>query len=169
MDFLIDPFLDSEQYFDTQLQQYQFFDKYSRFDYEKGRRETWKETVQRATDYLYWVSEGKLTDNVYTDIHNAILNMEVMPSMRLLATAGKAAQRMPQSIYNCAFAGIDSIKTLVEILNLSMNGVGVGFSVEKDYVNQLPIIKETTDTVSIFIVADSTEGWCKAFEVGLTA
>lgn len=170
MDFLIDPFVDSEKYFETQLQQYQFFDKYSRFNYEHGRRETWKETVKRTVDYLRWVSYDKLDDSDYNDIYDAILKMEVMPSMRLLATAGKAAQKMPQSIYNCCFCAIDNIMSFVEILNISMNGVGVGFSVEKDYVNQLPDVKEFDRAkMAVFIIPDSTEGWCKAFEVGLNA
>ena len=121
MDFRFDPFRDSEQYFETQLQQFQFFDKYSRFRYDLGRRETWRETVKRAVDYLMEVSDNQLSEYDYSEIEQAILNMEVMPSMRLLAMAGKAANEFPQSCYNCAYQVIDSIESIVEILNISMN------------------------------------------------
>lgn len=170
MDFIVDPFKDSEKYFATQLQQFQFFSKYSRFNAKKGRRETWKETVKRAVDYLRFISENKLDESDYSDIYNGIVNMEVMPSMRLLATAGEAAKAFPQSVYNCSFTGIDSIQSFVDILNISMNGIGVGFSVEKYYTDQLPTIKiNDKPWIVNHTVLDSTLGWCDAFFVGLKA
>lgn len=168
MEFMVDPFEDSARYFKTQLQQYQFFDKYSRFNRELGRRETWKEAVTRVVDYLKWVSVYRLSDDDYNLIYDSIIKMDVMPSMRLLAMAGDAAKAFPQSIYNCAYTGIDSIESLVEVLNISMNGVGVGFSVEKFYVDQLPnVVKQSGKKPTLFVIDDSTLGWCEAFKVGL--
>lgn len=170
MDFVLDPFVDSEKYFETSLQQFQFFDKYSRFRYDLGRRETWRETVKRAVDYLREVSENKLSEYDYSEIEQAILNMEVMPSMRLLAMAGAAAKAFPQSIFNCAYQVIDSIEAIVEVLNISMNGIGVGFSVEKQYIDKLPdIVKRDTVYPLEFVIEDSTLGWCEALRVGLYA
>ena len=120
MEFMVDPFKDSEKYFKTQLQQFQFFDKYSRFNRELGRRETWKEAVTRVVDYLKFVSKNQLSDEDYNLIYDSILKMDVMPSMRLMAMAGDAAKAFPQSIYNCAFTGIDSIDSLVEVLNIML-------------------------------------------------
>ncbi len=86
-----DAFAESDPYFPTQLQKFQFYDKYSRFNYDLGRRETWVETVNRATDYLKELSEYRLPAETYERIRQGILTMKVMPSMRLLAMAGPAA------------------------------------------------------------------------------
>ncbi|MFP4151328.1 MAG: ATP cone domain-containing protein, partial [Alkalispirochaeta sp.] len=86
-------FDEADSYFPTPIQQFQFYDKYSRFDYNLGRRETWLETVERAVDYLRELSEDKLPDEDYQRIHTGILEMKVMPSMRLLAMAGDPARR----------------------------------------------------------------------------
>jgi hypothetical protein len=163
-----DPYSDLDQYFPTQLQRFQYLDKYSRYRYDLGRRETWNETVDRAVDYMRWLSKGKLSERDYKEIHHAILNLHVMPSMRLLAMAGDAAKRDEKSIMNCAYVAIDSLDALVEMLSLSMSGVGIGFSVEERYTSQLPRIKRQSGTFSVFIIPDSTEGWCTALRAGLT-
>lgn len=94
-------FADSDHYFPTPLQKFQFFDKYSRFNYELGRRETWLETVNRAVDYLYELAGSRLPSETYTRLRQAILELRAMPSMRLLAMAGPAARRNNVTIYNC--------------------------------------------------------------------
>jgi ribonucleoside-diphosphate reductase alpha chain len=86
-------FAESDQYFPTQLRKFQFYDKYSRFNYELGRRETWIETVNRATDFLKELSDYRLPAEVYERLRQGIMHMQVMPSMRLLAMAGPAARR----------------------------------------------------------------------------
>lgn len=91
----------SKQYFNSPLQEFVFYDKYSRYRYDLGRRETWVETVDRAVEFLKELSRNKLNEEDYNSIHYAILNMEVMPSMRLMAMAGEAARRNHLSIYNC--------------------------------------------------------------------
>lgn len=164
-----DPYSDLDEYFPTPLQRFQFLDKYSRYRYDLGRRETWSETVDRAVDYMRWLSRDKLSEKDYKEIHHAILNLHVMPSMRLLAMAGEAAKRDSKSIFNCAALAIDSIESIVEVLSLSMAGVGIGFSVESRYTNQLPRIKRQSGTFSVFIIPDTTDGWCTALRVGLEA
>ncbi len=86
-------FAKSDEYFPTQLQKFQFFDKYARFNYDFGRRETWIETVDRSVDFLKEISDSRLSEDVYTRIKKAMLGMEAMPSMRLIAMAGAAARR----------------------------------------------------------------------------
>lgn len=161
-------FEESAKYFNSPLQQFQFFDKYSRFNYDLGRRETWVETVSRAVEYLREISQNKLKEEDYQRIHQFILEMKSLPSMRLLAMAGEAARRNNVAIYNCSYMPVDSLDAFVEALIISMNGCGVGFSVEKRYVEQLPEIKPAKDTPpEHFIIPDTTEGWAEALRKGL--
>jgi intein/homing endonuclease len=164
---MTDPFAESKVYFGTQLQEFQYFDKYSRYDREKGRRETWTETVKRAANFLRELSHNRLSKRDYEDIEQAMLHMEVMPSMRLLATAGEAARRDKISIFNCAYRAIDGLSAFTDILRLSMNGVGVGFSVENRYVQKLPTIKKQEGECTLHTVEDSTDGWVNALQFGL--
>src|SRR5919199_2606963 len=98
-------FAEADQYFPTPVQKFQFFDKYSRFDYDEGRRETWIETVDRAVDFLHELVQTNtgvdLGSELYERLRRAILEMRAMPSMRLLAMAGPAARRDNTSVYNC--------------------------------------------------------------------
>lgn len=162
-------FAESDPYFPTQLQKFQFYDKYSRFNYDLGRRETWVETVNRATDYLKELSDYRLPAETYERIRSGILNMKVMPSMRLLAMAGPAARRNNIAVYNCSYMPVDSIDSFVEALIISMSGCGVGFSVERQYVEKFPrIVRQSGNPAAIHVVADSSEGWAEAVRVGLT-
>lgn len=161
-------FDESDRYFPTALQKFQFFDKYSRFDYELGRRETWIETVDRSVSFLREISQNKLDDATYDRVRTAILEMRAMPSMRLLAMAGPAARRTNIAIYNCSYMPVDSIDSFVEALIISMSGCGVGFSVENKYVEQFPRIKRQTGKPAIqYTVEDSAEGWAEALRFGL--
>ncbi|MCP4362141.1 MAG: recombinase [Chloroflexi bacterium] len=163
-------FAESDRYFPTQLQKFQFYDKYSRFNYDLGRRETWVETVNRAVDFLRELSDFRLPDNVYDRIRQGILDMKVMPSMRLLAMAGPAARRNNIAIYNCSYMPVDSIDSFVEALIISMSGCGVGFSVERQYVEQFPrIVRQSGKPAPTHVVADTSEGWADAVRVGLNA
>lgn len=163
-------FAESDQYFPADLQKFQYFDKYSRFDYELGRRETWVETVDRTASFLRELSQNKLPESVYQRIRQFVLEMKAAPSMRLLAMAGPAARRNNICIYNCSYLPIDSIDAWVEALIISMSGCGVGFSVEKKYVSQLPLVKvQTFAPRQTYIIDDSTEGWADAVRAGFTA
>ena len=131
------------------------------------RRETWTETVDRAGLFLIELSQGKLDHKTYKRIREFMLGMKAMPSMRLLAMAGKAAKRNHISIYNCSYVAIDSIDSFVETLIISMSGCGVGFSVESEWVERLPIVARIRDKVSMYKVQDSSEGWANALRYGL--
>lgn len=157
----------SKTYFPTPLQAFQFYDKYSRYDYNKGRRETWVETVDRATHYLRELSDNKLPEKEYDRIRRFILEMKATPSMRLLAMAGDAARRNNICIYNCSYQAIDSIDAWVEALIISMCGCGVGFSVEKKYIDQLPVVARQEPSDSRLVIEDTTEGWANALKIGL--
>ncbi len=160
----------SDKYFPTQLQKFQFYDKYARFTYTHGRRETWVETVDRAIEYLKELSDFRLQPLTYQRLRHGILNMKVMPSMRLLAMAGPAARRNNISIYNCSYMPVDSLDSFVEALIISMSGCGVGYSVELDYIEKLPRIRRQKNEAPIqYVVEDSTEGWADALRTGLDA
>lgn len=161
-------FQDADRFFPTGIQKFQFFDKYSRYSYKVGRRETWIETVDRTVDYLRELSRNQLPDQDYTDIRQAILNMEVMPSMRSLAMAGDAARRSNIAIYNCSAMPVIDFDVFVEALIISMNGCGVGFSVERQFVDQLPVIwQRQGGHADLWVVEDTTEGWADALRYGL--
>ena len=156
----------------TEYQHFIYLSRYSRWLEEEGRRETWDETVNRLISFFRVHVEtnlgvkDQLDTKDWTMIRNAILNLEVMPSMRSLMTAGPALERENISGYNCSYIPVDNPKSFDEILYILMNGTGVGFSVERQYVNQLPTIPDieferTDDVISI---ADSKEGWARAFK-----
>ena len=161
-------FAESDNYFPTQLQKFQFYDKYSRFNYEKGRRETWIETIDRAVDFLKEVSEYRLPMPIYDRVRQGMLEMKAMSSMRLLAMAGSAARRNNICIYNCSYMPVDTLDAFVEALIISMCGCGVGFSVESSYIENLPRVRRQikADPIS-FVIEDSAEGWADALRFGL--
>jgi ribonucleoside-triphosphate reductase len=161
-------FAASDPYFPTPIQRFQFFDKYSRFNYELGRRETWIETVDRSVDFLHELAGDRLPSDTYQRIRKGILEMRVTPSMRLLAMAGPAARRNNISIYNCSYQPVESIDSLCEALIISMSGCGVGFSVESKYVENFPRIRRQTGLApDLWVVEDSAEGWADALRYGL--
>lgn len=161
-------FEQSDKYFPTQLQKFQFFDKYSRFSYDFGRRETWVETTDRAVSFLKEISKNKLQKNVYERIRKSILEMKATPSMRLLASAGDSARRQNICVYNCSYLPADSVDAFCEALLISMSGCGVGFSVESRYVENLPRVKrQTDDTPETFVIPDTTDGWVDSLRIGM--
>jgi ribonucleoside-triphosphate reductase (thioredoxin) len=161
-------FAESDRYFPTQLQKFQFYDKYSRFNYPLGRRETWIETVERSVAYLRELSNAALPAETYERVRSAMLEMRAMPSMRLLAMAGDAARRNNITIYNCSYQPVESIDSFVEALIISMCGCGVGFSVESKYVENFPRIRRQTGRAAqSIVVGDSAEGWAEALRLGL--
>jgi ribonucleoside-diphosphate reductase alpha chain len=148
-----------DKYFPTPIQEFQYYDKYARYNYDLGRRETWEETVDRAVDYLYSLATDRVPAEYYEEIKDYMLNMKSMPSMRLLATAGKAAQRNSISIYNCSYLPVKDIQAFGEALMISMSGCGVGYSVEEKYTSQIPSVKMQCNKQLRLTVEDSTEGW----------
>lgn len=163
-------FGESDRYLPTPLQKFQYFDKYSRFNYDLGRRETWIETVDRAVGFLHELAGDRLDADLYERVRRAILEMRAMPSMRLLAMAGPAARRSHITIYNCSYQPVESINSFIEALLISMSGCGVGFSVERKYVENFPRIKRQGGTTAdLWVVEDSAEGWGDALRAGLEA
>ncbi len=162
-------FEESDKYFPTQLQKFQFFDKYSRFNYDLGRRETWVETVDRAVSFLKEISHNKLEKKEYERIRKSILEMKATPSMRLLASAGESARRQNICIYNCSYLPADSVDSFCEALLISMSGCGVGFSVEGKYVENLPRVKRQTQVgePDTYVIPDTTEGWTDSLRLGM--
>jgi ribonucleoside-diphosphate reductase alpha chain len=146
-------------------QQYIHKSRYARFLPEKNRREHWHETVQRYVDYMF--DKVKIEDEkLKKEVFNAIRNLEVMPSMRALMTAGKALDRDNVAGYNCSYLPIDDPKAFDEAMCILMNGTGVGFSVERQYVNKLPEIPDQLyDCDTVITVRDSKEGWSKALRM----
>ena len=153
----------------TEYQQFIHLSRYARWDYDKKRRETWEETVSRYFDFFTeWLEEKheyKLDNGKRVELEEAVLNLNVMPSMRCLMTAGEALRKENVAGYNCSYIKVDSIRSFDEILYVLMNGTGVGFSVEEEYTNKLPLIpEEFYDTDSVIVVADSKLGWARAFK-----
>ena len=137
--------------------------RYARYLPEKKRRETWTETVDRLIEYLRSKHPG--FEKSYSELRQAILKLEVMPSMRLLMTAGEACDRDNISAYNCSYLAVNNKRAFSEALYILMNGTGVGFSCERQDINKLPEIPEDLDNCDdIIVVEDSKLGWAKAFK-----
>ena len=142
-------------------QSYIHASRYARWLEDKGRRETWDETVDRWWDYM---TEKFPVLSERQDVKTAIYDLEVVPSMRTIMTAGEALERNHVAAYNCSFLAVDDPKAFDEALLVLMCGTGVGFSVERQFIQKLPEVPaELQETDEVIIVADSKEGWAKAF------
>jgi ribonucleoside-triphosphate reductase (thioredoxin) len=151
----------------TLYQEYIHKSRYARWLPEAGRRELWEETVSRYFNFfdghLKDNNNYQLSSNIRSKLEKAVLGLEVMPSMRCLMTAGDALARENIAGYNCSFVAIDNPRAFDEILYVLMNGTGVGFTVERQDVNQLPSVSEEFNrTDTSIIVPDSKLGWAKA-------
>lgn len=160
----------SKKYFKNELAEFIYYRTYSRWIEEEGRRETWVETVDRYINFMKENLGARLREDEYAEVKEAILNQQVMPSMRLLWAAGKAAKASNVSVYNCSFIAPKEIRDFAEIMYLLMCGTGVGFSVESQTVQRLPIVKRQTGKVlSAHTIEDSKEGWGNALIIGMKA
>ena len=153
----------------TEYQQFIHLSRYSRWDYDKGRRETWEETVDRYLKFFHeHLQENynyEFKDEDMADLRIAILELKIMPSMRCLMTAGPALKKENVAGYNCSYIQVDSIRSFDEILYVLMNGTGIGFSVERRYTDKLPVLpEELHETDTTIMVADSKLGWARAFK-----
>jgi len=156
-------------YLPTSYQEFIHLSRYSRWLPEKERRETWDETVGRYFDFfkehLNDLHGYKLTKNLRDELEEAVLSQKVMPSMRCLMTAGEALKRENIAGYNCSYVAIDRPQAFDEVLYVLMNGTGVGFSVERQYVVKLPdVAEEFFDSDTTITVSDSKLGWAKALK-----
>ena len=151
----------------TDYQNFIHLSRYSRWIDQKERRETWKETINRylsfMSDHLKENYDYTIPDDMYSEIETSMFNLEVLGSMRALMTAGPALKRENISGYNCSYLPVDSPRSFDECLYILMNGTGVGFSVERQYVNKLPTVPDIDFESSddLISVADSKEGWAR--------
>ena len=151
----------------TNYQSFIHMSRYSRWLDEEQRRETWEETVDRYLSFMV----RHLSDNYSYDLfgkelkelRDAMLTLKVLGSMRALMTAGPALKRENVAGYNCSYLPVDSPRSFDECLYILMNGTGVGFSVERQYISSLPTIpdQEFENTDDVISVADSKEGWAR--------
>jgi ribonucleotide reductase alpha subunit len=161
---------ESKKSFRNQLSEFIYFRSYSRWMEEEGRRETWIETVDRYVNFMKETLGGKLSDEECGEIREAIVKQEVMPSMRLMWSAGKAVKATNVSAFNCSFIAPSKPEDFAEIMYLSMCGTGVGFSVESQNVERLPQIKKQNGgKIPTHVIEDSKEGWATALTAGLKA
>jgi len=153
----------------TQYQQFIHLSRYSRWNYDKKRRETWEETVDRYfrffKEHLKDNYNYKFKDQDISELREAVLSLQIMPSMRCLMTAGPALKKENVAGYNCSYIHVDCLRSFDEILYVLMNGTGIGFSVERKHTEKLPALPdEFHDTDTTIVVADSKLGWAKAFK-----
>ena len=145
-----------------QYQQFIHKSRYARWLPEQKRRETWAETVNRYV--AFWVDRGQLDQQTSSKMFDAIHNMDVMPSMRCMMTAGEALDKDNVAGFNCSYLAIDSPRSFDELMYVLMCGTGVGFSVERNFITKLPVVAETFHkTDSVIVVSDSKIGWASAF------
>lgn len=155
-----------EKYMD-QYQEYIAASRYARYIDDKARRENWSETVWRYVDYIF-ARTPAITENqdLKHKVYSAVYNLQVMPSMRAMMTAGKSADRDNTCVYNCSYLPVDDPKSFDEAMFILLCGTGVGFSVESKYVTELPEVPEklfnSDHTISVH---DSKEGWAKALRL----
>ena len=143
-------------------QQFIHKSRYARWLSDEGRRETWEETVQRYVDF--WVNRKQIDKKTAKRLYDGIHSQKVMPSMRCMMTAGEALDKDNVAGFNCSYLAIDSPRAFDELMYVLMCGTGVGFSVERNFINKLPIVAETFhDTDTTIVVADSKIGWASAF------
>ena len=148
----------------TDYQNFIATSRYARWLDEEGRRETWSETVTRYVDYM--TEKVGLDEDDSNDIWVAIHNLDVMPSMRALMTAGKALDRDNTAGYNCSYLPVDDMKSFDEAMYILLCGTGVGFSVERQYIDKLPEVPEVlSESQTTIVVRDSKEGWARAFRM----
>jgi len=153
----------------TLYQEFIHLSRYSRWLPDKNRRETWPETVGRYFDFFSEHLEEemgyKVSQKERAELENAVLNLEVMPSMRALMTAGPALKRDNVAGYNCSYVSSARVRSFDEILYVLMCGTGVGFSVERTFVERLPTIAEEFEkSDTTIVVQDSKIGWAKAYK-----
>ena len=141
--------------------------RYSRYLDDQGRREHWNETVARYFDFMTKNLKEKndytLTPELRAELEEAVVNLDVVPSMRAIMTAGPALERQNVAAFNCSYLPIDDPKAFDEAMYILLCGTGVGFSVEQQYVKQLPEVPDKLfDSETTIVVSDSKEGWAKS-------
>ena len=154
-------------YLPTDYQNFIALSRYARWKEDEQRRETWMETVERYFDYMSKHLEEKhnytMPDDLRGELEVAVLDQDIMPSMRALMTAGPALDRCHVGGYNCSYVPVDSPRAFDETMYILMCGTGVGFSVERHHTDKLPVVNEDMhETDTVVKVGDSRPGWAKS-------
>ncbi|MBL8014681.1 MAG: ribonucleoside-triphosphate reductase [Candidatus Doudnabacteria bacterium] len=161
---------ESKKYFRNPLAEFVYYTSYSRWLETEGRRETWIETIDRYIDFMRENLGEKLKEEEYSEVRQFMLEQKVVPSMRLMWSAGKAARATNVAAYNCSFIAPSKVEDFGEIMYISMCGCGVGFSVEEQTVDLFPKIeKQKKAKAKKYVIEDSKEGWATAFVDGVKA
>jgi len=152
----------------TPYQQFIHKSRYARWIEDEERREDWHETVYRYTNFMTNHVKDKHDFDIpkkdLSEIHDAILGLEVMPSMRAMMTSGAALERDNVCGYNCSYIPVDSPRSFDECMYILMCGTGVGFSVERSNVDKMPVVSDAmNNSETVIKVADSKPGWAKAY------
>lgn len=161
---------EDRRHFPTDLQYYQLIGKFSRWNEEEKRRETWDEVCTRVFGWFNKLPgvKGRLREDEWTMLREAMYGLQASPAMRVVQMAGPALDCCNVGVYNCAYHPIKDLFAFAELLYILMQGSGNGFSVEYDYVADLPRIKKQKKTpAKMHKIIDSTEGWCDALFLGL--
>lgn len=162
---------ESSKYFYSPYSEYIFYQFYSRWIPELGRRETWIETVDRYIAYMRENMGEKITEKEYSEVREAILKQDICPSMRLLWSSGKACKQSNVWAYNCSYIAPTKPQDLGEIMYVSMCGAGLGFAVEWENVQKFPQIEKQIkipkNEIPTHVVVDSKEGWADAFVLAM--
>jgi len=151
--------------FKNEAAEFVYYRTYARWLDEKKRRETWDETVDRVVNFLK-EERPEVPTKVFKKIKKYMLSFDVLPSMRLVWAAGEAARNNHVAIYNCAFSAVDDIKAFSEALYVLCSGTGYGFSVEKQYIEKLPVIQpmNMNEEPKLIVIPDSKEGWAESVD-----
>jgi len=149
----------SNNYLPTDYQSFIHKSRYAKYHEGQGR-ESWDDTVTR---FSTCVIRGMVDEETKYQLEQAIMGLEVMPSMRSLMTAGAAAERDNTCMYNCSYLAVDDLKSFDEAMFILLCGTGVGFSVERQSITKLPEVPELFQSETNIVVKDSKEGWAKAF------
>ena len=139
--------------------------KYARYEEELQRRETWTEIVQRNMD-MHIKKYPELTEEIEEVYENFVKTKKVLPSMRSMQFGGKPIEISPNRVYNCAYLPIDSITSFSESMFLLLGGTGVGYSVQRHHIEELPeIVQPNPNRTRRYLIADSIEGWADSVKI----
>jgi ribonucleoside-triphosphate reductase len=145
--------------------------RYARYLPEEQRRENWDETADRWVEFFKEELKERIheKDSIWPLLNREIKTLSTLPSMRSIMTAGEALRRTNVAAYNCSYLPVDSQRSFDEAMYILLCGTGVGFSCEQQYVSQLPVVPELKESDAVWVVEDSKEGWCYAYQHLITA
>lgn len=149
----------------TAYQKFIYYRTYSRWQPLKKRRETWEETIDRYMNFMKKKVGNRLDNDTYKKVSRFLYSGSVVPSMRLLQTAGNAVEKCNVPLFNCAYITPQCPKDIADILYIVLSGTGIGFSVENKYVSKFPVVKNLSNKKIFYTIEDSREGWAESLRI----